>query len=185
MRVIAGKFRGKKLNTVKENLIRPTSDRAKESLFNIIQSRLEDSRFLDLFAGSGSISIEAISRGAKSSTLVEKDRASINIIKKNIDSLSIADKSVFKIIKSDVFKFLVNISDEYDIIFVDPPYNYKNDKEILDKIYEKNILKDGGLIIFETDKDYVFEKNFFNIKKEKVYSKSKFTFFEKKEANNV
>lgn len=177
MRVISGKYRGKKLHTLKSEIIRPTSDKVKESLFNIIQDRVCGSVVLDLFAGSGAISIEAISRGATYATLVEKNFKSIKIIKKNIESLNLQNsKEQFNIIKSDVENHINNEKQSYDIIFLDPPYDYAKNEIVLKKIYENNLLNDDGIIIFETDRDYEFNAIDFKIMKDKIYSKTKLTF---------
>lgn len=184
MRVVSGIFRGKKLYTSKNNKIRPTSDKTKESLFNMLQEKIYESRFLDLFSGSGAISIEAISRGAKNATLVENSRESISIINKNISNIKTKfEIEKFKIVKSDVEKFLKNEKNNYDIIFLDPPYNYSKNNALLYIIFKNKILNKDGIIVFETDKNYIFLGNddYFDIVKTKKYSISKLTFFTYKE----
>ena len=165
MRIISGKYRGKKLISPKNDDIRPTTDKAKESLFNIIQSYIYDSKFLDLFSGSGAISLEAFSRGASDVTLVEKNKSSIDIIKSNI-----------KLEQLDVISFLKKTNKKYDIIFADPPYKYDKINEMIDIIAQKNILLDNGVLIIETDKLFELKipKNMV-LEKEKVYSISKFS----------
>lgn len=174
MRIISGKYRGKKLISPKNDDIRPTTDKAKESLFNIIQSYVYDSVFLDLFAGSGAISLEAFSRGASDITLVEKSKSSLGIIKSNIKLID--ENTNIKIEQSDVISFLNKTSKKYDIIFADPPYNYTQINKILDIISQKQILSNDGVLIMETDKnvDLTLPQNMF-IEKEKIYSISKFS----------
>ena len=174
MRIISGKYRGKKLISPKNDDIRPTTDKAKESLFNIIQSYIYDSKFLDLFSGSGAISLEAFSRGASDVTLVEKNKSSIDIIKSNIKL--IAENTNIKLEQLDVTSFLKKTNKKYDIIFADPPYNYDKINEMIDIIAQKNILLDNGVLIIETDKLFELKipKNMV-LEKEKVYSISKFS----------
>jgi len=152
MRVIAGRFRGLKLNERKDNDIRPTTDRIKEDIFNIISPYIPDSTFLDLYSGTGAISVEAVSRGAEYAHMVERSFESIKIMTSNIEKTKSKDE--FRIIKSDVFKFLQTTRNKYDIIFADPPYKLDNGKEIVEAILQNDVLNDDGIIIVECAREY-------------------------------
>lgn len=177
MRVISGKYRGKKLISPKSDDIRPTTDKAKESLFNMIQSYVYDSVFLDLFAGSGAISIEAYSRDARDITAVEKSKSSLEIIKAN---LKLFDKINIMLENADVLSFLKKTNKKYDIIFADPPYKYEDINEITKIISKRSLLQDDGVLIIETDKNFYLQlPSDMYVEKEKIYSISKFTIIKK------
>ena len=164
MRVIGGKFKGLKLasNKIKdpnnaEFLIRPTSDRAKETLFNMIQNsfklRVEDSSFLDCFSGSGSIGIEAISRGSKCVSFIDKEKSSCHLIKKNLIQLSRKNqlgKAEFNIYNKDFFDKNLFIGKKFDFIYLDPPYQKFLIEDLSQRMEQLNILKTNSLIIFES-----------------------------------
>lgn len=153
MRVIAGRFRGLKLNEPKDDkLIRPTTDRIKEDIFNIISRYVPDSRFLDLYSGTGAIAIEAVSRGAEYAHLVERSNESIRIINSNIAKTKHEDD--FLVIKSDVNKFLAATRNKYDIIFLDPPYMLTNAPETVKTILDRGILEDDGIIVVECAREF-------------------------------
>lgn len=143
MRVIAGQKKGKKLARPKVDSIRPTTDKVKESIFNIIQFELMNSDFLDLFAGSGQIGIEALSRGAKSVTFVDENKLSINIIKKNLVAADLTQKAT--VVNMDSIAFLKNYKNLFDIAFLDPPYNSEVLKSAIFYV-QKNINKNGIII---------------------------------------
>lgn len=175
MRVIGGKYRGKKLIPPKNNDIRPTTDKAKESLFNMLQSYIFESEFLDLFSGSGAVSIEAISRGAKRVTMIEKSRASINTINSNLN-LILDEKQKTDVKNMDVISFLQTTDKIFDIIFADPPYAYENINQIIQIVSTRKLLKNEGIMIIETDKNenLVIPTDMY-LEKEKIYSISKFS----------
>ena len=143
MRVVAGKRRGKKLEGLSTSEMRPTTDKVKESIFNVIQFRIEGKVFLDLFAGSGQMGIEALSRGAKGAIFVDCKKSSIDIIKKNIKSCGFSDNSI--IINQDFLSYLKSTSDHFDIAFLDPPYKAGILEDAL-KLAEKRMNKDGVII---------------------------------------
>lgn len=151
MRVINGKARGTKLSSIESLSTRPTLDRVKESLFNIIQNNLRDAVVLDLFAGSGQLGIEALSRGADKAYLCDINRDAVKMIKQNLEKTKLKDKAV--VINEDYKKALrtLNTNEKFDIIFIDPPY--KEDiavDSIIDIIHESR-LKENGIMIIETD----------------------------------
>lgn len=149
MRIISGKARGTKLYTLEGVNTRPTLDRVKESLFNIIQNDLRDATILDLFSGSGALAIESLSRGAKKAILCDNNYNAINIIKKNIEKCHVIEDT--EIIYKDYKKCLSGLNQKVDIIFIDPPYEKNIAVEAIRIIIEQEILNDDGLIILETD----------------------------------
>ncbi len=149
MRIIAGERRGLKLAEFAGSDVRPTTDRVKESIFNIIQAFIPDASVLDLFAGSGALSLEALSRGAASAVCVDTDPRSIAIARANADAAGYSDKCMF--INRSCFDFLEKADKRFDIIFLDPPYNKGFIEPVLAKINEKRVLNDGGIIVLESD----------------------------------
>ncbi|TDX52188.1 16S rRNA (guanine(966)-N(2))-methyltransferase RsmD [Orenia marismortui] len=172
MRIIAGKDKGRRLKSLKRRDVRPTTDRTKESIFNILGPNIAGTRFLDLYSGFGGIGIEALSRGAKEVVFVEKDRRNIKVIK---DNLNLVDyEKISQIINNDVLRALPILNGEFDLIFMDPPYEetelYTN---TLNKIKSYNLLSDKGIIIIEYDaKDKIEIPEGYSIIKEKRYGKA-------------
>ena len=155
MRIISGKARGTKLFTLDGLNTRPTLDRVKEPLFSIIQEYVLDSDVLDLFAGSGALGLEALSRGAKSVILCDNSKEAVDIIYKNITKT----KLNAEVINNDFVKTLKRLDGrQFDIIFLDPPYETNYLEEAINKIVELNLLKENGLIIAETDNQEKVEK---------------------------
>ena len=150
MRIISGKARGTKLNTLEGLATRPTLDRIKESLFNILQNQIYDARVLDLFAGSGALGLETLSRGAKEAILCDNSLKAIKIIKENVKKTHFEKQA--KIMNNDYNKALNILKDEkFDIIFLDPPYESEFDITALNVIILNNMLTEEGIIILETD----------------------------------
>jgi 16S rRNA (guanine(966)-N(2))-methyltransferase RsmD len=147
MRIISGKWRGLVLAEFKGDDIRPTADRVKESLFNIIYDRVQGSSCLDLFCGSGNLGIECLSRGAVSVHFNDAAKTSIDVLKKNLARLK--GEVSYKITISDYAACLNQTATKYDLIFIDPPYRFDFGKTCLDIIRERNLLNDGGLVIYE------------------------------------
>lgn len=152
MRIISGTARGTKINTIDGMSTRPTLDRVKESLFNIIQNRIKDSIVLDLFAGSGALGIEALSRGANKAVFCDLNNKSVHVIKQNLDKTKLTSKSI--VLNMDYKKCLkrvYNDSFKFDIVFLDPPYKFDLAVKALDQIINLGLLNYNGLIILETD----------------------------------
>jgi 16S rRNA (guanine(966)-N(2))-methyltransferase RsmD len=151
MRVISGKAKGINLKTLKDLSIRPTTDKVKESIFNIIQFDIKGSVVLDLFAGSGALGIEALSRGAKLAVFVDKDRQALNIIRENLKNTKLTDNSI--IIAGDYEKFLqknqANLT--FDIVFLDPPYKQELINIVINKLIACKMLADTAIIICESN----------------------------------
>ena len=160
MRIIAGNFRGRKLVSPKNSPIRPTSDRVKEALFNMIGPKIPGSRVLDLFAGTGSLGLEAISRGAEYAVFVEKNAVSVKTLNENIWLLNIREDC--EIIMADAVDALSRLDAKnitFDIVFVDPPYWENLYKKVLSALAGYDIIKNGGLVIFEHPSDIDIDKD--------------------------
>lgn len=152
MRIIGGKARGTKLYTLNGDNTRPTLDRVKESLFNIIQTKMLNCVFLDLFSGSGAIGLEAASRGAKKVILCDKSKDAMQIIKKNIEKTHLENQT--ECYQLSYEKILENkISEKIDIIYIDPPYKTDFVCKSIKIILEKEILKEDSYMIVETDEE--------------------------------
>ena len=148
MRIISGSKRGHKLYGFDGMDIRPTTDRVKESMFNLIQDFVPQSRVLDLFAGSGALGFEALSRGAEFGVLVDKDKNSLALIKKNNNALGFSN---LEIVNSEAMNFLDNTKKEFSLIFLDPPYNKGFIAPIIRKISDRKILSQDGIVVLESD----------------------------------
>lgn len=143
LRIISGKFGGRTIKAPDGRITHPMGDRVRSALFNIINSKLSNAEVLDVFAGTGSLGLESLSRGAKSAIFVEKDRVASNILKENIDLLNVSEST--KVIKVGVATWLeANEDKKFDIIFADPPYNNMQFSTVK-KLPE--YLKDGGMLI--------------------------------------
>lgn len=152
MRIIGGKARGTKLDTLDGEHTRPTLDRVKEALFNIIQNNVYDSVVLDLFSGSGALGLEAISRGAKEAYLCDNSRDAIRIIEKNIKKVHFENN--INLMQLNYTECIEKIKHkEFDIIFLDPPYKSEYDIIALKKIIENDMLSENGIIVIETDRE--------------------------------
>ena len=150
MRVISGKARGTKLYTLDGTATRPTLDRVKESLFNIIQNDIEDSTVLDLFSGSGAIGLEFLSRGAKRAVLCDSSKDAIKIIKQNVQKTHFEEK--VEVYNMEFTKLVERLQNQkFDIIYIDPPYATDFIKISLEKIIEYELVNENTKIIVETD----------------------------------
>jgi len=181
MRIISGNFKGRKILTPNDIKTRPLKDLTKESIFNILKHsnkfnvEIKNSVVLDLFAGVGSFGIECLSNEAKYVTFVENYNGVLPILKKNLSNLKL-DKR-YEIIEQNIFTGLKLAKSNYDIIFLDPPYKDKNISELIDKIFEINLLSKSGIIITHRNKNVKdkYSKNF-RILEEKTYGISKISF---------
>lgn len=184
MRVIAGKARRLQLKTPEGFETRPTTDKIKETLFNILSPYLADADFLDLFAGSGAIGIEALSRGAKYAAFVEDSKAALECIKSNLKTTRLnEDADVFSHGAVEAIRMLEIKGKVFDVVFMDPPYNHSLEKEVLLALQNSNIVYCDSIIIVEaslkTDFDYL-ENTKFRIFKKKEYKTNQHVFIEMK-----
>lgn len=182
MRIIAGSKRSMPLKTIEGNDTRPTTDRIKETLFNMIQGEIPGAYFLDLFAGSGQIGLEAVSRGANFAVFVENQKKAAACIEENIRFTKSERESL--LFKMDVLSALRSLEGKYrfDIIFMDPPYHKNQEEEVLCYLKDSSLLKEDGLVIAEAalNADFSFAKEFgFQVTREKNYKTNKHVFMVK------
>lgn len=177
MRIISGRYRGKRLIAPKKLPVRPTTDMAKESLFNILNNQfyIEEIKVLDLFAGTGNISFEFASRGANSITAVDSHAGCIKYVSKINEELDFN----IDIIRSDVFQYLKRTVDKFDVIFADPPYNLDLEKfqQIPESVFTNTLLQEDGLLIIEHSPQTNLS-DLPNFKEQRKYGSSIFSFFQ-------
>lgn len=162
MRIISGTARGTKLYTLEGQTTRPTLDRVKESLFNIIQNEIPNSIFLDLFSGSGAIGLEAASRGAKKVILCDKSKDAIQIIKKNIEKTHLSEK--VKLYNLDYELLLkTKVKEKLDIVYIDPPYDSDFVIKSIKCVIEQKLADENSVIIIETDDEQRILKDIENL----------------------
>lgn len=183
MRIIAGTARSLPLKTIAGMETRPTSDRIKETLFNIIQDDIPGSYFLDLFAGSGQMGLEAVSRGAEYAVFVENNKKACTCISDNIRFTKFEKQT--RLMQADVISAIHSMEGMYqfDIIFIDPPYKKSYEKEVLEHLADSSLLKENTLIIVEAALDTSFdylETIGYQLKKLKTYKTNAHAFIEKK-----
>ena len=180
MRIISGKHKGRHLIAPKSLPVRPTTDMAKEALFNILNNNyyIDTLTVIDLFAGTGNISFEFASRGCEKITAVDSHYGCVKFIASTSKDLDFSIETI----KSDVYKFLDKSALKATVIFADPPYNFEKEQfeKIVELVFHKNLLNDGGMLIIEHSKHTDLSENqFFSYSKK--YGGNMFTFFEKEE----
>jgi 16S rRNA (guanine966-N2)-methyltransferase len=180
MRIIAGKYKGKKLFAPEGVEVRPTSDRARESVFNILLNKLDnpisDYKIIDLFAGTGAFALEALSRGVSKACMVELSKKSIFCINKNIENLGDVKDKV-KIINQDASKLSYNNGEKYNLVFIDAPYNKSLSEPALTSLLKNNWLDSNSIIIVEISKSEGFNiPDGVSVIDERIYGKAKFIF---------
>lgn len=177
MRVVSGKYGGRPLRTLDGKTTRPTSDKVRGAIFNMIGPYFEGGRVLDLFAGSGGLSIEAVSRGMSSAVLVERDYRAQEIIRKNIGMTKEADK--FQLLAMEANQALTQLSGSFDLVFLDPPYAREDIIDNIQQLCQRHLLAKEVMVVCETDKavDLPEEIAELGIWKQKVYGISKVTVY--------
>lgn len=150
MRIVSGEFGGRPLKTLEGKTTRPTSDKVRGAIFNMIGPYFKGGRVLDLFAGSGGLSIEAISRGMSEAVLVERDRKAQAIIQANIKMTKASQQ--FTLLKMNAERALDHLSGQFDVVFLDPPYAKETIVANIEALVEKNLLSDDVMIVCETDR---------------------------------
>ena len=183
MRIISGKYKGKRLIAPKKLPVRPTTDMAKEALFNIINNLyyFNEISVLDLFAGTGNISFEFASRGTENIICVDKHYACASFIEKTAKELEFPIHAI----KSDVFSYLEKVQHKHDIIFADPPYNFDTSEflKIADLVFKNDLLSENGTLIIEHSKHTTID-NHQKFSYSKRYGGSVFSFFEREEVDD-
>ena len=182
MRIITGKAKGIKLDTLEGEQTRPTSERVKEAVFSMLQFDLEGRSVLDLFAGSGQMGLEAVSRGALDATFVDRSKDAVRIIEKNIAKTRLSAEC--KVVTSDGLDFINrNRCNKYDIIFIDPPYASGLYIPVLTALYKSNCLKSTSILVCESDFEELLEKSpelkaIYRIRRTSKYGKTVITVLE-------
>ena len=179
MRIIGGQFRSRVLKDFAGQDIRPTSDRAREALFNILSMKVRGARVLDLFAGSGALGLESLSRGAKEVVFNDLSRDSLAVLKSNLATLKLTVGESVKLCNYDYAVCLDALSPAFDLIFIDPPYRFDYGKTALEKIAKKGLLSLDGIAVYE--RDCPFEGEIEGLEKidERKYGKAYLTFFKR------
>lgn len=182
MRVIAGSRRGTVLKAPPGMGTRPTTDRTKETLFNMLMPYIAQAKVLDLFSGSGAIAIEALSRGAKRASLVERDRQALRVIDENLKKTRFEQQA--RVLAIDVFDALVRLKrqgESFDLIFMDPPYGHELERQVLEKLSGSSLLARDALVVveasIETSFEYLSEYGFW-MKKQKRYKTNQHLFLQ-------
>ena len=178
MRIIGGKYRSRVLAGFEGEAVRPTSDRAREALFNILALKTRGARVLDLFCGSGALGLESLSRGAKEVVFNDCAKSSIAILKKNLSALKIsANSDEAKVYNYDYLTCLDAVRGQFDLILIDPPYRFDYGEKALQKIADKRLLSENGIAVYERDR--AFEGEIAGLEKydERKYGKTYITFF--------
>jgi len=180
MRIISGKYKGHRLYSAKDQSIRPTTDRVKEYIFNILSEFIEDCRVLDLFSGSGNLGIEALSRGAESVTFIENSYNSVKVLRKNLDRIRIQEP--YKIVRKNVLTFLRQNKEPFDLIFADPPFKWNHYIELLPLVFLPENLTHYGIFVLESERthDIEWETNIYEVIRQKKFDRSLITFFGRK-----
>lgn len=166
MRIIAGTMRGRNLKTVDGLSTRPTSDKVKGAIFNVLRDKVIDSKVLDLFAGTGNLAIEALSRGAKEAVLVEESSAALKVIMENLKIAGVLDCT--KLIPKEALRFLASSQEVFDLIFLDPPYRKGLIEKIIPLLANPCRLSPNGVIVAETSKDEEIIAEFYPFEVRKV-----------------
>jgi 16S rRNA (guanine(966)-N(2))-methyltransferase RsmD len=178
MRIVGGEYKGRRIAVPSNFPSRPTTDFAKEGLFNVLENQydLSDLEVLDLCSGTGNISLEFLSRGVKEVTAVDSHTNCLKFVQKNASSIGIINK--ITTVKSDLISFVLNTNHTFDIVFADPPFNYDKYNQIVQTVFERNLLNENGILILEHSKQKTFESepkfSFF-----RNYGNVTFSFFKK------
>jgi 16S rRNA (guanine(966)-N(2))-methyltransferase RsmD len=157
MRIISGLYKGRKIVSSDDHSIRPTTDRVKEYMFNILLDFPEGKTVIDMFSGSGNLGIESLSRGAKKVYFIESALSSIAVLKSNLSALNVQSDQ-YEIIKADALQFSKNFSIEAQLCLLDPPFIYPPIQELLDNLFENKILSANGLLVIEHEVSNPIEK---------------------------
>ena len=179
MRVIGGKYKSRVLAQFAGENVRPTSDRAREALFNMLALKIPNARVLDLFCGSGAIGIESLSRGAKEVVFNDFSKDSVAIVKKNLNALNVKIGEEARVMQYDYAVCLDMQKQPFDFIFIDPPYRLDYGEKALLKIAQKGLLSDTGVAVYERDVPFDGEIDGLEKYDERKYGKAYLTFFKK------
>lgn len=178
MRIIAGKLRGRRLNPPQSLPVRPTTDMARESLFNILNNYVdyEECSVLDLFAGTGAMSLEFVSRGVRDVTAIDINSQCVDFIKQSANQFAVSN---LRVVRADVFDLLKRANRRFDIVFADPPYAIEGLASLPDLVFAKDLLTEDGMFILEHPREYQFDEHP-HFWQHRNYGKVNFTFFASK-----
>ncbi len=184
-RIITGTARGMKLETLEGEHTRPTSDMVKEAVFSAIQFDIEGRCVLDLFAGSGQLGIEALSRGAAKAVFIDNNAAAAEIVKQNLKKARLFELS--SVLATDAFGYIKGNAGKikFDIVFIDPPYASGEAFASVKRLYDADMIADFGIVVCETDSDEYPEIEGFDVKKHSKYGKTYITMYVKKEGEDA
>ncbi len=179
MRIITGKARGVRLDTLEGLSTRPTAEKVKEAIFSTIQFEIEGRRVLDLFSGSGQMALEALSRGAKNAVLVDSSKEAAEIIRKNAIKTKLFPDT--RVIVSDYKSAITQLKnkEKFDLVFCDAPYAAKLTSDAIDRVLRADILSDAAVVITESDEENPYEFNGLTIRKHAKYGRTYITVYEK------
>lgn len=181
MRIIAGICKGKNLKSLPGSETRPTSNKVKGSIFDVLSNNIKDKKMLDLFGGTGSVGIEALSRGCSQVTFVEKNQQAMKIIKENVAKCGFTDQASYY--NLDAFKAIQLLGKKktsFDLVYLDPPYNFENTEILLESLLKSEILEALAIVVFESYKKSVLIEKIENLEKikEKTYGDTKITYYQ-------
>lgn len=179
MRIIGGEYRSRVLKDFAGEDIRPTSDRAREALFNILSMKVRGARVLDLFAGSGALGLESLSRGASEVVFNDLSKESLAVLKGNLATLKLTVGEKVKLKNYDFAVCLDSLAPAFDLIFIDPPYKFDYGKPALEKIVKKGLLAENGVAVYERDRPFEGEIDGLEKFDERKYGKAYLTFFKR------
>lgn len=180
MRIISGKYKGKQLQASKDQSIRPTTNKIKEYIFDLINDYLEEAVVLDLFCGSGNLGLEAMSRGAQSVTFVDNNQGSLRVLRRNLSVVKVEEP--FKIVRKDAVLFLKKNRQPFDLIFVDPPFKWKEFDKMMPLLFDENNLTEFGLVVMESEVSHevVWESDSYELLRQKKFDRSVISFLTRK-----
>ncbi len=182
MRIITGKYKGKQLQSSKDQTIRPTTNKIKEYIFDLIHDSLEDAVVLDLFCGSGNLGLESMSRGASSVTFVDNNQGSLRVLRRNLSVVKVEEP--FKIVRKDAVLFLKKNRQPFDLIFVDPPFKWNEFDKMMPLLFTEDNLTEFGLVVMESEVSHEiqWESETYELLRQKKFDRSVISFLTRKGA---
>ncbi|MCB0264381.1 MAG: 16S rRNA (guanine(966)-N(2))-methyltransferase RsmD [Calditrichia bacterium] len=180
MRIISGKYKGRQLQSAKDQSIRPTTNKIKEYIFELIGGFVNESVALDLFCGSGSLGLESLSRGASNVTFVDSAQSSLRVLRRNIGILKVEEP--FKILRKDSLMFLKSNRQPFDLVFADPPYQWADFDRLFSMMFKKTNLSETGLFVLECEKTVELPVNSdkWELLRQKHFDRTVISFFSRK-----
>lgn len=180
MRIVAGKYGSRPLKACKGDTTRPTADKVKGAIFSSLGGSFDSGKMLDCYSGTGNMALEALSRGMKFATMVEKDRMALNVIRENVRFLQ--EKNC-EIISGNIFSVIHRLKEAYDLVYIDPPYKEEKNVELIEKLDQLSLINTNGMVVVESLAQQTFPEQIATLvkQKEKVYGITKITYYRKQE----